>query len=356
MTLPKPKTILRWVEAEPNTPLRELAARHCIEPDVFKAKLQAGILERNARLRPLIQQAGPVTTFSFDAPVGWSQWFLLQADNHHDSTKCNRGMEAAHLQEAVERGAMVMILGDFLDAMQGKHDKRSNLDELRTEYKKQAYYSAVAEDAAKFLAPYASQIILIADGNHETAIRENSGVDILDMVIKDLALRGADVRHGGYGGWALLRFDLGDGKRITRAIKYHHGFGGEAPVTKGVIQTNRQAVYLADADFVVNGHSHNAYYVPIARERLSDEGRVYFDVQHHIRIPGYKQDYGDGSKGWDVLRGGVPKPIGAAWVLLSRRGDDIHASVQLDICGADPIELEAELFTGKVYAQDPEGS
>lgn len=65
---------------------------------------------------------------------------------------------------------------------------------------------------------------------------------------------------------------------------------------------------------VINGHNHQAFYVPIVRERVGNKGKLYMDIQHHIRIPGYMQSYGDGTQGWDVTRGGVPKPVGAFWV------------------------------------------
>jgi hypothetical protein len=82
--------------------------------------------------------------------------------------------------------------------------------------------------------------------------------------------------------------------------------------------------YLPDADIVVNGHSHNSYHVPIVREKVNQAGIVYFDTQHHIRTPGYKQSYGDGSQGWDVTRGGVPKPLGGAWVTFSEKADSVQ--------------------------------
>ena len=97
-------------------------------------------------------------------------------------------------------------------------------------------------------------------------------------------------------------------------MKYHHGAGGDAPVTRGVIHTNRQGVYIKDADIIVNGHNHNAYYVPVVSESLSNNGKIVFQTTHHIRTPGYKQDYGDGSQGWTVEKGFPPKPLGGAFV------------------------------------------
>jgi len=90
--------------------------------------------------------------------------------------------------------------------------------------------------------------------------------------------------------------------------------GGGGPVTRGVIQTNRQAVYLPDADIVVNGHTHDGWYVPIARERLTNMGRITRDIVHFVRTPGYKDEYNDGSSGYHIEKWGPPKPLGAAWL------------------------------------------
>jgi hypothetical protein len=98
-------------------------------------------------------------------------------------------------------------------------------------------------------------------------------------------------------------------------LHYHHGFGGGGPVTRGVIQTNRQAVYLADADLVWTGHTHDTWTMPIARVKLNQDGtRIEHTRQVHFRTAGYKEEYGDGYGGWHIERGGPPKPVGAAWL------------------------------------------
>jgi hypothetical protein len=81
-----------------------------------------------------------------------------------------------------------------------------------------------------------------------------------------------------------------------------------------VIQTNRQAVYLPDADIVTNGHTHDSFVVPIARERISEAGVIYQDIQHHIRSTTYKNEYRDGADGWHVETWKPPKPLGAVWL------------------------------------------
>ena len=45
--------------------------------------------------------------------------------------------------------------------------------------------------------------------------------------------------------------------------------GGSAVVTKGVIDTNRRSVMLANADIVATGHIHESWEMPLMRKHLS---------------------------------------------------------------------------------------
>lgn len=307
-----------------------------------------------------ITQQGAVTTCAIDLNTdGAEHWFLFQSDNHHDHPTCNRTLEMQHLDEAVNRNARVFIFGDLFDAMQGRFDPRRSYDELRPEYRTERYYDVLVRDFAEWFRPYSKNIAMIADGNHELSVQKAANTGLIDRLLERL---NGDTVHGGYGGWVRFMFHRDGVPQNSTRLKFFHGSGGEAPVTRGVIQTNRQAVYLPDADIVVNGHSHNSYYIPISRERLSAKGRQYFDIQHHIRIPGYKQSYGDGSGGWDVTRGGVPKPIGAVFVKLTFNfnkmatpADAVGVQVETSIRGADVVTIGGGMYDGPEYDQDPEG-
>jgi hypothetical protein len=264
-------------------------------------------------------QQGAVTTARIDYSGGNTEHLLfVTSDLHVDSVDCNRDWLLADLKEAKERGAIIMLFGDVFDAMQGRFDPRRSLDELRPEYRRQDYYDFVVKDVARILSPFAENIMLIAPGNHESAVLKNASISLIDRLVYCLNMEhGGKVLQGGYGGW--VRFLLSrktTGGRLSVKLKYHHGFGGDAPVTKGVIHTNRQNVYIKDADIILNGHNHNAYYVPIVSESITDSGKIVFHTTHHLRTPGYKQDYGDGGNGWAVEKGMVPKPLGGAFIKL----------------------------------------
>lgn len=312
-----------------------------------------------------LQQEGVVTTLFWNIAAGWEQTFCFMADNHHDSIYCNRDLEVEHFEEAKRRKARVFIFGDFFDAMQGRYDPRRTYSEVRPEYQGlNNYYDVILKDAAKFLAPYAKNIDIISDGNHETAVLQNANTNLPDRLVGMLNDKcKSTVHHGGLGGWVRIMFNRGDagqptGTRQSIYLKYFHGAGGDAPVTRGAIQTARQAVYLPDAHIVVNGHNHNNYIIPISRERIGNKGKIFFDLQYHVRVPGYKQAYGDGSQGWEVGRGGPPKPIGCVWVHLKLIQDTIKIKCISDVVGPDPVELP-QTDGGDIHfdpwPDDPEG-
>lgn len=261
-------------------------------------------------------QQGNVLSVYFDINKDWEQWFMLSSDRHHDSIDCNRTLEKEHLEKALYRDALIIDVGDLFDAMQGRFDPRRSYDGLRPEYRREDFYDAIVNDAASFYAPYAKNWLMMGWGNHESATLTNANTSVISRLIGALnSSNDSHIFEGGYGGWIRFMFDR-DSHKSSINMKYFHGAGGEAPVTRGVIQTNRQAVYIPDADILLNGHNHNEYTLAIKRERISNKGKLFFDLAHFIRTPGYCNSYGEGKNGWDVERGGVPKPQGCIWMKM----------------------------------------
>ncbi len=267
--------------------------------------------------------------------AGWEQYILLSSDRHHDSKWTDRDLELEHLEKAKERNAYVIDVGDMFDVMQGKYDPRRSYRDLRPEYTVENYLDEIIVDSAKFYQPYADRFLMIGRGNHEQAVLKNNGIDLISNIVHRLNSENkTKIQAGFYGGWVRFNFTLNGTQRLSKNLKYYHGAGGGGPVTRGVIQTNRQAVYLPDADIIVNGHTHDAWYVPIARERLTDQGEIYQDLQHHIRTTSYKDEYRDGGDGWHVETWKPPKPIGAAWIRFYydrvQVGDVTRATIKIE--------------------------
>tara|TARA_R110002110_G_scaffold102103_1_gene259084 strand:- start:226 stop:1044 length:819 start_codon:yes stop_codon:yes gene_type:complete len=248
--------------------------------------------------------------------VGWEQWFLLSSDRHHDNAHTDHALERRHLEQAVERGAGIIDAGDLHCAMQGKWDRRQDRCALREEYQGGDYLDALVREAANFYGTSAANWIVMGRGNHEQAIYKHHETDLVERTVEAIKTKSPETPlvAGGYGGWIVFRIKRTETCSHIIRLKYFHGAGGGGPVTRGVIQTNRMAVYLPDADIVLTGHTHDAWMVPIARERISARGTISHDEQVHIRSSTYKDEYGDGHSGWHVETMKPPKPRGAWWL------------------------------------------
>jgi len=269
-----------------------------------------------------------------DVAQGWEHWVLLRSDAHHDSPSCNRKLERRHLDMMVERDGSWADFGDLFDAMQGKYDPRRNFDEILPEDVGADYYDRVVKHAAEFYLPYADRCLVLGKGNHETATLKNASTDLTSNLAYHLGTEMGNGQHvtvGRYGGWIRFLFTINKTKRRNVLLKYMHGAGGTAPVTKGVIQTNRQAVFLPDANVIINGHNHQGYIVPLCRERLTRKGKQFKDIQWHGRIPGYKDDYGDGGEGYAVEKGHSPNPLGALWLHFEHVRDGVKYKLVTEI-------------------------
>ena len=246
---------------------------------------------------------------------GWEQWFLLSSDRHHDNAHTDQARELKDLRQAQDRSAGIIDVGDLFCAMQGRWDRRADRSALREEYQCGNYLDALVREAVDFYGPFAANFIVIGRGNHETAILKHHETDLTERLCQGLSTStGEDVPAGGYGGWVVFNFKCTKTRSFRVNLKYWHGSGGGGPVTRGVIRTNRMAVYLPDAHIVATGHTHDQWVVPIARERLARNGEVFIDEQTHVKCGTYKEEYGDGHGGWHIERGGPPKPLGAQWL------------------------------------------
>lgn len=258
-----------------------------------------------------------IHVIDIDLPhVGDEQDVLFTTDAHWDNPHCDRDLLSKHLGQARERDAPVLDNGDWFCAMQGAWDPRKSKNDLRPEHQRADYLDALVSTSADYLRPYLDLLTIRAKGNHETAITKRHETDLTERLVERLRTMGAsNVFAGGYSGFVVFRIRHAQTRIRPFKLFYHHGYGGGGPVTRGTIQTNRMAVFLADADIVFTGHTHDSWRMPIARVRLnSDCTKIEHTRQEHVRGGGYKEEYRDGHGGWHVERGGAPKPKGAWWI------------------------------------------
>jgi len=247
----------------------------------------------------------------------WSFRILCTSDEHLDHVDSDHYLIKKHLNQAKKGKYPAIKMGDLFCAMQGKKDPRKSRLALRQCLNdKEEYFDNIVDFGFDFLEPFKAQYALQCLGNHETSIISHNETNLLNRLVRRLNEVGSPVKLGAYSGWIKLQFQnkKTGAQRQSLNIKYMHGAGGSAPVTKGMIKTNRRAVSYPDADIVLSGHTHEAFVAPIAREKISDGGKIYKSEQLHVQIPSYKDETTGKVAGFAVEREFTLKPVGAYWL------------------------------------------
>lgn len=240
-----------------------------------------------------------------------SHTLLLMSDIHIDHPRCRLDLLKRHLDFAREVDAVVLIAGDLFDAMQLPRDPRRSYSGVKVKHAVDDYLDAVFSDVLETLRPYSGCIAGVAEGNHELSVLRYAATSLTQRIAAELNALAMP-----YRGWIRIRA----GKQ-RYSLFYWHGAGGNAPVTRGVIDVARQLTY-ADADIIWNGHSHTAYIVPFVRER--DGVRR---IGYAIRTPSYVPILTHGSD-FASMRGFAPQPVGCAMLRFAR--GEIDASLMLE--------------------------
>ena len=70
--------------------------------------------------------------------------------------------------------------------MQGKYDRRASKTDLRPIHQVDNYLDAVVNTAVDWFSPYADMFALVAEGNHESAIRRHHETDLIERFVTTL--------------------------------------------------------------------------------------------------------------------------------------------------------------------------
>lgn len=265
----------------------------------------------------------PIPVATARVTVKQSASILFLGDLHLDSSRADRGSVKRLLDEAVEREALVVLLGDVFDVMQGHMDRRASLSVLKKEYAGDSggYLGAVLDDVASFLKPYAQNIWVILQGNHESAVLKYAGVRIEQLLAVELNRAGGNVSTPGYQTYAAVRLGKGMDDQRFASVPFwiSHGHGGGGEVTKGVIQAQRRAVTYPDARFVVSGHVHSSYFVAHDQWRIAHTTlRPFAAEQEHYVVNTFKDEFSSGV-GYHVEKGRGPKTPSGWWARFYRQ-------------------------------------
>lgn len=276
------------------------------------------------RLSKVTKHQGNYHQFVFDCDYTDNLKLFVCSDLHFDNPKCNRELLFKHWDEAVKLDAKIVITGDLFCLMQGMYDPRKNKSAIRPEHNGDNYLDLVINDTCEKFLPYAKNILLISEGNHESSVSRRAETNIMERFVERLnALAGSNIQLGVYTGMYKLGFSYKNcsGKKIN--IGYNHGNWGGV-VTKGTLSVVRMASIMPDADIIFSGHTHDGWVMAHPRLRLNEyKQKMEVLNQWHVKTGTYKEEFVKGS-GWAVEKIAMPKYLGGCFV-------DINYSQKEDI-------------------------
>lgn len=258
-----------------------------------------------------------VVTFT-ELPYVWEQWVLALSDVHVDNPKCRRDMLQRDLKLAKERGAIILSIGDFYCAMQGKSDKRGSKDDLLPEMQGSNYLNRLTKYGFDQCSTALENWAVMTRGNHETSILKHYEEDLLESLTDKLRDKGGIAQVGDYRGYINLRFKQGT-RKFTKVIGYHHGWGGGGHVTQGVNDYAKISAAYQGWDLFFMGHIHrkDASYRRIEEFRAGQGPK--FKRQGFFRLGTYKDE--SVGNGFHEENGQDPRALGGWWFRFYSRGE-----------------------------------
>lgn len=256
-----------------------------------------------------------VAEILFEVPPSEKVSVLLMADEHADNAHSDLALLRKHHDEAREMNAPILKFGDTFCAMEGKWDRRKSEAALRPEMRGGNYFDKLVSWHTGLYMPYAKNIAVISDGNHETSILQHHQTDLVERLVHNLRSVGSPALHLPFTGFVRFAFDLGNRHRASTVLHYHHGYGGGGEVTRGLIDQSRTRGQY-DADIYVTGHIHRRNADENVMIGINQSGRVVQRNQVFLRAGTYKREERGGT-GYHIEKGRAARPQGGWWLEMT---------------------------------------
>lgn len=230
----------------------------------------------------------------FDIDRTGRDWFGfgLFTDMHTDAKDCARKKLRADIERCISENRRLLFGGDVVEFIFKSDRKRYS--SANSMFQSDGSMSQAVMFNYEFYKPYADYIDIICVGNHETSALKYNNFDPTQHLVWELNKVRSDklrpIQIGGYKGYIRLKFRCGDNGGVRDyTIMYYHGRGGDAPITKGMIDFSRLYMnYLADCYWT--GHKHTSIVDKTASTVFVDKtGSVCVKPKQAICTAGYKQ-------------------------------------------------------------------
>jgi hypothetical protein len=227
--------------------------------------------------------------YSWVAPAKAGQVIKLAlfSDIHFDSPDCDRETLKKHLDYCLKDGRYILINGDFFDMIILGDRKRATPHHITNTDNQ---LNVKLNEAYEFLKPYQNNILFFGRGNHEESIMKYNGLDVLEMLTTMLNMGSEHkILYGNYTNFLRFTFKEKNRNEYNYDIYAHHGCGGSAPATKGMLDFGA-LVKGINADLIWLGHKHNSlvdYSAPVMH--IDRNGDVILKNRQCIETPSYQK-------------------------------------------------------------------
>ena len=227
--------------------------------------------------------------FSWVAPAKAGQVIklALYSDIHFDSPDCDRETLKKHLDSNIKDGRYILFDGDFFDAILLGDRKRATAHHITNTDNQ---LNVKLNEAFEFLKPYQKNILFFGRGNHEESILKYNGLDVLEMLTTMLNVGSEHkILYGNYANFLRFTFKQNNRNEYHYDIFAHHGCGGSAPATKGMLDFGALTKGI-NADLIWLAHKHNSlidYSAPIMH--IDQSGQVILKNRQCIETPSYQK-------------------------------------------------------------------
>ena len=111
---------------------------------------------------------------------------------------------------------------------------------------------------------------------------------------------GNNIVLGAYQGAIKFTFaQKGGGTNLCSTVHYHHGAGGGAKRSKGVLDVDLLMSQHPHADIIITGHDHNKWHVPVTIDTMNVDRNKWIQKKIHVlRLGSYKKK--SRTQGWEV--------------------------------------------------------
>lgn len=227
--------------------------------------------------------------YSWVAPAKAGQVIKLAlfSDIHFDSPDCDRETLKKHLDYCLKDGRYILINGDFFDMIILGDRKRATPHHITNTDNQ---LNVKLNEAYEFLKPYQNNILFFGRGNHEESIMKYNGLDVLEMLTTMLNMGSEHkILYGNYTNFLRFTFKEKNRNEYNYDIYAHHGCGGSAPATKGMLDFGALAKGI-NADLIWIGHKHSSlidYSAPVMH--IDRNGDVILKNRQCIETPSYQK-------------------------------------------------------------------